>query len=100
MCRYRRHHNRRRSDPPKKSIRADSGADFELRQSKYLNNLIAQDHRAVKCIVRPRLGFKSFRCARAMIAGIETMHMIKKNQLDGLKERASSAANQFHSLAF
>ena len=28
------------------------------------------------------LGFKSFRCARALVAGIETMHMIKKGQLD------------------
>ena len=81
-------------------IRADSGADIEMRQSKYLNNLIEQDHRAVKRIVRPMLGFKAFRCARAVIAGIETMHMIKKNQLDGLKERASSAANQFYTLAF
>ena len=81
-------------------IRADSGADIALRQSKYLNNLIEQDHRAVKRIVRPMLGFKNFRCARAVIAGIETMHMIKKNQLAGLKERASSAANQFYSLAF
>ena len=57
-------------------IRADSGADIEMRQSKYLNNLIEQDHRAVKRMVRPMLGFKSFRCARAVIAGIETMHMI------------------------
>ena len=51
-------------------IRADSGADIEMRQSKYLNNLIEQDHRAVKRMVRPMLGFKSFRCARAVIAGI------------------------------
>ena len=81
-------------------IRADSGVDIEMRQSKYLNNLIEQDHRAVKRMVRPILGFKNFRCARALIAGIETMHMIKKNQLDGLKDRTSSAANQFYSLAF
>ena len=59
-------------------LRADSGAEIELRQSKYLNNLIEQDHRAVKRIVRPMLGFKNFRCAHAVIAGIETMHMIKK----------------------
>ena len=57
---------------------ADSGADIEMRQSKYLNNLIEQNHRAIKRVVRPMLGFKSFRCARAIIAGIETMHMIKK----------------------
>lgn len=81
-------------------IRADSGIDIELRQSKYLNNLIEQDHRAVKRIVRPMLGFKNFRCARAVIAGIETMHMIKKGQLAAIKDQASSAADKFFSLAF
>ena len=49
---------------------------------------------------RPTLGFKSFRCPRAIIAGIETMHMITKRQLDGLKATASSAADKFCSLAF
>ncbi|MEB0114670.1 IS6 family transposase [Variovorax sp. RTB1] len=82
------------------SIRADSGADIEMRQSKYLNNIVEQDHRAVKRIVRPMLGFKSFRCARALIAGIETMHMIKKGQHDGSQGQASSAAAKFYSLAF
>ena len=53
-----------------------------MRQSSYLNNLIEQDHRAVKRLVRQMLGFKSFHCARAIIAGIETMHMIKNGQLD------------------
>ena len=81
------------------SIRADSGADIEMRQSKYLNNIVEQDHRAVKRIVRPMLGFKSFRCARALIAGIETMLMIKKAQLDGSHDQASSAAAKFYSLA-
>ena len=81
-------------------IRADSGVDIEMRQSKYLNNLIEQDHRAVKRIVRPMLGFKNFRCARAVIAGIETMHMIKKGQLGAVKDRVSSAADKFYSLAF
>ena len=79
---------------------ADSGVDIEMRQSKYLNNLIEQNHRAIKRVVRPMLGFKSFRCARAIIAGIETMHMIKKGQLDGLKATTSSAADKFYSLAF
>ena len=59
-----------------------------------------QDHRAIKRVVRPMLGFKSFRCARAIIAGIETMPMIMKEQLDGLKATTSSAADKFYSLAF
>ena len=79
---------------------ADSGADIEMRQSKYLNNIVEQDHRAIKRVVRSMLGFKNFRCARAVLAGIETMHMIKKGQLDERKDRASSAAEQFYSLAF
>ena len=82
------------------SIQADSGADIELRQSKYLNNIVEQDHRAIKRIVRPMMGFKSFHCARVLLAGIETMHMIKKGQLDCPKAKASSAAYQFYSLAF
>ena len=40
---------------------AGSGADIELRQSKYLNNIVEQDHRAIKRIARPMMGFKSFR---------------------------------------
>jgi putative transposase len=68
-------------------LMADSGVTIELRQSKYLNNLIEQDHRAIKRIVRPMLGFKDFHCARRLIAGIETMHMVKKGQLDCPKVR-------------
>lgn len=82
------------------SVNDDSGADIELRQCKYLNNIVEQDHRAIKRIVRPMLGFKSFRCARILIAGIETAHMIKKGQLDCPEDPASSAASKFYSLAF
>ena len=71
-----------------------------MRQSKHLNNLVEQDHRGVKRFVRPVLGFKSLRCARAIIAGIETMHMIKKGQLGFAKDRTSPAADKFYSLAF
>src|SRR5450432_94077 len=53
------------------SIHADSGADIGLRQSKYLNNIVEQDHRAIKKIVRPMMGFKSFHCASILLAGIE-----------------------------
>ena len=81
-------------------MRADSGADIELRQSKYLNNIVEQDHRAIKRIVRPMMGFKAFRCARIILAGIETMYIIEKGQLDRPKAQASSAASQFYSLAF
>ena len=78
---------------------ADSGADIELRQSKYLNNIVEQDHRAIKRRVRPMMGFKSFASAVKIIAGIELMHMIKKGQLRCPGGLAFSAAHYFHSLA-
>ena len=83
-----------------KNIQTDSGADIEMRQIKYLNNMVEQDHRAIKRVVRPILGLKTFRCARALIAGIETMHMIRKGQFVAPKGQASSAPSQFYSLAF
>jgi transposase-like protein len=70
-----------------------------MRQSKYLNNIVQQDHRAIKRRVRPMMGFKSFQCARAILAGIETMHMIRKGQLDTAKVHSLSAPGQFYSLA-
>jgi transposase-like protein len=65
-----------------RSIQADTGAPIELRQVKYLNNIVEQDHRNVRRIIRPMLGFQFFRSTRILLAGIETMHMIKKGQLD------------------
>jgi len=47
-----------------------------LRQQKYLNNIIEQDHRFVKKIIKPMLGFKSFETAEYTIVGVEAMHMI------------------------
>jgi putative transposase len=82
------------------SMQADSGLPIEMRQSKYLNNLVEQDYRAIKRITRPMLGFKTFRCARILITGIEVMCMIRKGRLGEIKDPASSAANQFYSLAF
>jgi putative transposase len=82
------------------SIQADSGLPTRLRQSKYLNNIVEQDHRAIKRVTRLMLGFKAFHCAQIIIAGIETMHMIRKGQLADIKDRTSSAADQFYSLAF
>ena len=81
------------------AVEASAAKPIELRQIKYLNNLIEQDHRAIKRIVRPMLGFKSWPCACILIAGIETMHMIKKGQL-AQQGTATSAADQFYSLAF
>jgi transposase-like protein len=83
-----------------RSINDDACVDVELRQSKYLNNLVEQDHRAVKRITNPMMGFKSFWSAQRLIAGIETMHMVKKGPLHCPNGRIASAADQFYSLAF
>jgi putative transposase len=45
------------------------------------------------------LGFQSFRCARILLAGLETMHMIEKGQLECLDRQVASAADQFYFLA-
>ena len=53
---------------------------IEIRQIKYLNNIIEQDHRFIKKRTRPTLGFKSFQSAKATIDGIESVRMIQKGQ--------------------
>jgi putative transposase len=63
------------------SLNAETEAGIEIRQIKYLNNIVEQDHRAIKRLLRPMLGFKSFRAAAVTLAGIELMHMIQKGQL-------------------
>jgi IS6 family transposase len=57
-----------------------------IRQIKYLNNIIEQDHRSIKRIVRTMLGFQSFHTATKTLKGIEIMHMIKKGQVDTLND--------------
>lgn len=54
----------------------------ELRQNKYLNNIVEQDHRFIKRLVNPGLGFKSFYTARITISGYETINMIRKGQVN------------------
>jgi transposase-like protein len=55
-----------------------------IRQIKYLNNILEQDHRSIKRIVNPMLGFQSFRSANKTLKGIEAMNMIKKGQVNDL----------------
>ena len=70
-----------------------------LRQSKYLNTLVEQDPRAVKRMVKPRLGFKSFWSVRWTIAGIETLHAIRKGQLTTTENASQTPTEQFYALA-
>ncbi len=62
------------------------------------NNRIEQDHRAIKRRVRPMLGFKSVNSARAIIGGIEMIHMMRKQQAKYACHRQPSLAEQFHLL--
>ena len=55
-----------------------------IRQIKYLNNIIEQDHRSIKRIVNPMLGFQFFQSANKILKGIEAMNMIKKGQVNDL----------------
>ena len=59
----------------------DRELPIEVRQIKYLNNIVEQDHRAIKRVIKPMLNFKSFRSARKVLAGIELMHMLGKGQM-------------------
>ena len=53
----------------------------ELRQVKYLNNLIEQDHRFIKRFTKPGMGFFSFATAQRTFQGFEVMNMIRKGQV-------------------
>ena len=77
----------------------DKNISIIVRQVKYLNNIVEQDHRAIKRITRPMLGFKSFRSARNILTGIELMHMIRKGQYANDGAKTMSFANQFYALA-
>jgi transposase, IS6 family len=52
-----------------------------LRQVKYLNNIVEQDHRRIKRLIRPGLGFGGFWTARRTLTGMEAMAMIRKGQI-------------------
>lgn len=53
---------------------------IQMRQVKYLNNIVEQDHRFIKKRVRSMLGFKTYETATSIVRGIEAMHMMKKGK--------------------
>jgi len=72
-----------------------------LRQCKYLNNIVEQDHRRIRSLLRPGLGFGGFWTARRTLAGFETMAMIRKGQVQNIgggdiKAQAAFIAELFH----
>jgi transposase-like protein len=67
----------------------------QLRIGRSLNNLVEQDHRRIKRLLRPGLGFKNFESARRTIQGYETMSMIRKGQVEQVKRRDGKALASF-----
>jgi len=67
----------------------------ELRQVKYLNNIVEQDHRNIKRITKPMMGFKSFNSARRTLSGIEAMNMLRKGQVKGIDQGDSVSQAKF-----
>src|SRR5262249_17540246 len=83
-----------------KSYNQEHGTAITIRQVKYLNNVVEQDHRAVKRVTRPMLGFKAFDAAQCTLVGVELMHMIKKRQMVvEAGDEGRTAAELFYSLA-
>lgn len=73
-----------------------SFSKIQIRQCKYLNNIVEQDHRFVKKRIVRGLGFKEFESAKRTLSGIEIVHMIRKDQL--VSNRASMFKS-FYALA-
>jgi putative transposase len=82
-----------------RSYNTEHGTAIVIRQIKYLNNIVEQDHRGVKRISRPMLGFKSFEAAQATLTGIELMRTITKGQMEDGEVAGLTAAEQFSALA-
>ena len=59
----------------------EEGQQIVIRQNKYLNNIVEQDHRFIKKRTKPMLGFKNFQSAKITLAGIENIRMIQKKQI-------------------
>ncbi len=83
------------------TLNAGKSADesIRVRKSKYLNNLVEQDHRNIKRRIKLMTGLKSFRRAQTILAGIELIHMIRKGQYQHPQGDGLSPAEQFYLLA-
>ena len=66
---------------------------IEIRQNKYLNNIIEQDHRFIKKRTKAMLGFKSFNSAKITITDIENIRIIQKGQIIGTNNNVSTFEN-------
>ena len=74
----------------------ENGTSIEIRQIKYLNNIVEQDHRGIKRITKHMLGFKSFHAASITLSGIQLVRIIKKGQFNQQDESTLVTAKIFH----
>jgi transposase-like protein len=94
VVRFPRTETIRLTGPTERDLTAPDQAKFVI-----CNHTIEQDHRSVKRVTRPMLGFKSFAAAQAALVGIELMHMLKKGQMVVEGAEGLTAADQFYALA-
>ena len=72
----------------------------ELRQNKYLNNRVEQDHRFIQRLTKPGMGFHSFNTAFGTLRGYEAMNMLRKGQVVGVEKGDVKARTEFVSQIF
>ena len=77
-------------------LKKEGKSEIKIRTTKYLNNIVEQDHRGIKRIYNPMTGFKKFHCAQITLRGIEVVRMIKKGQI---KQSEKIPFNTFCALA-
>ena len=82
-----------------KQFNAEESTRIKIRQCKYLNNIVEQDHRLIKRITKLMLGFKEFGCAQATLAGIELVRMLRKGQMRCQAGMSKTPAELFYGLA-
>ena len=75
----------------------DVGEKIKIRQIKYLNNIVESDHRFIKRITKPMMGFKAFHSANATLLGVELHHMLGKGQ--HVNAESMAVFEQFYALA-
>ncbi|MBJ8055908.1 IS6 family transposase [Bacillus cereus] len=71
---------------------------IQIRQVKYLNNIVEQKHRFIKKRVRSMLGFKSYETATSILSGVEAMHMMKKGQFVLMDKSVQNQKEFIHKL--
>ena len=73
----------------------DLPKQVKLRQKKYLHNIVEQDHRGIKRLVLPGMGFGSFHTARRTIRGYEIMNMSRQEQIEKIEKGAVTERVKF-----